>query len=208
MGGIMTAKHRIILSNGLTLIEAVVALALTALLMTATVGVLQSLTKRKAVFADQLRVQSWRGELGKRLREDILAGREMRIGQRTIEIAGFGGQDPATGELTQTPALVTWELIQEDNQYLMLRCGVPRGGAEELNAVPRKELLAIGVRSISVLTITGTEDDYTDGNPPKTLTASDRPNDMPGDWSTIPKCLHLTVTGLNGHILVDDIIYR
>ena len=50
-------------TKGVTLIELVVALALSVLLVTTTSGVIKSMTQKKKVFADRLKLQPWRLEL-------------------------------------------------------------------------------------------------------------------------------------------------
>ncbi len=191
---------------GMTLIEITVALALSTLLLVTTAGVIKSMQQKKKVFADRLDVQPWRVELAEKLRDDILRSKEMRIGSKSLELSGFCGHDPLTGEPTQAPVQVAWVLKRESGYDLLTRTETPRGGMEELTAAPRTELMAVGIKNISVGTFTGRENE--EKNEIKTMTTSERRDDESGDWATIPKVLKLVVQGPKNIVLIDELIYR
>jgi type II secretory pathway component PulJ len=114
----------------MTLIEVTVTLALSALLLVTTAGVIKSMQQKKKVFADRPDVQPWCVELAECLRDDILRSREMRIGSKSLELSGFCGHDPATGEPVQTPVHVRWSLRKEGQYDILTRTETPRGGAD------------------------------------------------------------------------------
>lgn len=193
-------------AKGLTLIELVVALALSVLLVTTTAGVIKSMSQKKKVFADRIEVQPWRDELTARLRDDLLRSKEMRIGTKTLELSGFCGHDPESGEAVSSPVTVVWQLKQEDDYRLLIRTEIARGGIEEMNQMPQTELVAIGVTNISVGTFLGLENE--EKVEMQTLTASERRSNEAGDWTTIPKALKLIVHGPKQSVLVDELIFR
>ena len=192
--------------NGMTLIEVTVTLALSALLLVTTAGVIKSMQQKKKVFADRLDVQPWRVELAECLRDDILRSKEMRIGSKSLELLGSCGHDPTTGEPTQTPVHVRWTLKKEGQYDLLTRTEIPLGGLEELTASPRTELMAVGIVHLSVGSFTGLENEQR--NDIKTLTASAWSSDEPGEWTTMPKVLKLVAHGPDNMVLVDELIYR
>ena len=192
------------MKRGMTLIEITVALALSTLLLVTTAGVIKSMQQKKKVFADRLDVQQWRIELAKIFRNDFLCSREMRIGTQTLELSGFCGHDPTTGEPTQTPVHVRWALKSEDGYDILIRTETLRGGIEELSMKPRTEPMAVGVTNISIGAFAGLEDE-TD-NEVYTVTA--RSLGEPGDWATMPKVIKLVVHGPDNIVLVDELIYR
>ena len=191
---------------GMTLIEITVALALSTLLLVTTAGVIKSMQQKKKVFADRLDIQPWRVELAERLRDDFLRSKEMRIGTRSLELSGFCGHDPATGEPTQTPVHVRWFLKRDDGYDILIRIEAPRGGLEEQTARPRVEPMAVGITNFSIGAFTGLES--AEKNEVYTVTATERTLDEPGDWATMPKVLKLVVHGPNNIVLVDELIYR
>ena len=194
------------MKKGLTLIEMTVALALSTLLLVTTAGVIKSMQQKKKMFADRLEVQPWRLELAERLRDDFLRSREMRIGAESLELSGFCGHDPATGEPTQAPVYVKWLLKREDGYDILLRMETPRGGVEELSIPPRVEPVAVGVTNFAIGAFTGLEEEQK--TEMQTITAVERRIDEPGDWATMPKVLKLVVHGPHDVVLVDELIYR
>jgi prepilin-type N-terminal cleavage/methylation domain-containing protein len=196
----------IVKRKGVTLIELVVALALSVLLVTTTSGVIKSMMQKKKVFADRLDVQPWRLELAERLRNDICQSKEMRVGTKSLEFSGFCGHDPVTGEPAQIPVDVLWQLKKEDGYNILIRTEQIRGGMEELSVKPRTELMAIGVANISVGTFIGRENE--DKTEMQTLNVTDRLDTEPGDWATIPKALKLIVLGTKNEVLVNELIFR
>jgi prepilin-type N-terminal cleavage/methylation domain-containing protein len=196
------------LKRGVTLIELVVALTLSVLLVTTTSGVIKSMTQKKKVFADQMNVQLWRLELAERLRNDLCQSKEMRIGTKTLELIGFCGHDRVTGEPSQTPVYVLWQLKNEDGYHVLIRTEKPHDGIEELTVTPKTELTAVGVTTISVGTFTGREQE--EKSEMLTLTATEQRNhdNESGDWATIPKVLKLVVSGTKNEILINEVIFR
>lgn len=194
------------MNKGLTLLELVVALALSVLLVTTTARVIKSMSQKKKVFADRIEVQPWRHELAERLKDDLLRSKEMRIGSRTLELSGFCGHDRETGEMIPTPVVVRWQLVQEDGYRLLIRTETPRGGIEEMNLSPQSELVAIGVSNISIGTFLGLENE--EKIELQTMTASERRSNEIGDWTTLPKAIKLIVHGAKQEILVDELVFR
>ena len=194
------------MNKGLTLIEIVVALALSTLLLVTTAGVLQSMQQKKKVFADRLEVQPWRIELAERLREDLLQSREMRIGSRSLELRGFCGHDPSTGEATQTPVHVRWVLKKEEPYDILIRVERPHGVPEEFSVTPRFDLMAVGVTQFSIGTFSGLENEADEEM--QTISASAWNDDEPGHWSTMPRVFRLLVHGQDNTVLVNELIYR
>jgi len=192
--------------KGLTLIELVVALALSSLLLVTTAGVIKSMHEKKKVFADQLDVQPWRVELAERLRDDLLRSKEMRIGPRSLELLGFSGHDPVTGEPNLVPVQVRWTLKKEGAYEILTRTETPHGGLEDFLARPRTELIAVGVVNFSIGSFTGLENEQRSER--RTITASGRLMDGPGEWVTMPKALTLVVHGPKNTVLVNELIYR
>jgi hypothetical protein len=191
--------------------EITVALAMSALLLVTTAGVLQSMQQKKKVFADRLDVQPWRMELAGALRDDLLRSREMRMGSNTLELLGSCGHDSLTGELTHAPVHVKWLLKREGDYDILVRIETPHGGLEELTAPPSSEPMAVGVSGLSLGTFTGL--DSAGGNEMQHLTATRRVSDEPGDWAATPKVIKLviwgqTVRGRGEVMLVDELIYR
>jgi prepilin-type N-terminal cleavage/methylation domain-containing protein len=208
MGKSVIEMNNLTNRKGVTLIELVVALALSVLLVTTTSGVIKSMTQKKKVFADRLELQSWRLELAARLRDDLCQSKEMRIGTKTLELIGFCGHDRVTGEPTQIPVYVLWQLKNEDGYRVLIRTEKPYGGMEELTVTHKTELTAIGVTTISIGTFTGREQE--EKSEMLTLTATEQRNDdnESGDWTTIPKVLKLVVSGTKNEILVNELIFR
>ena len=132
----------------------------------------------------------------------------MRIGTKTLELIGFCGHDRVTGEPSQTPVYVLWQLKNEDGYHLLIRTEKPHGGMEELTVTPKTELTAIGVTSISVGTFTGREQE--EKTEMLTLTAAEEHNrnNESGDWTTIPQVLKLNVFGTKNELLVNELIFR
>jgi prepilin-type N-terminal cleavage/methylation domain-containing protein len=197
------------LKRGVTLIELVVALALSVLLVTTTSGVIKSMTQKKTIFADRMEVQPWRLELAARLRDDICQSKEMQIGTKSLELSGFCGHDPATGEPTQFPVYVLWQLKNEDGYQVLIRTEKPRGGMEEFSVTPKTELMAIGITNISIGTFAGQE--HEEKNEMVNLTATEhRENETgdSGDWATMPKVIKLIILGTKNETLVDELIFR
>ncbi|MDR2437893.1 MAG: hypothetical protein LBE12_00800, partial [Planctomycetaceae bacterium] len=191
-----------------TLIELVVALTLSVLLVTTTSGVIKSMMQKKKVFADRLELQPWRLELAARLRDDLCQSKEMRIGTKSLELIGFCGHDRVTGEPSQTPVYVLWQLKNEDGYHVLIRTEKPHGGIEELTVTPKTELTAIGVTAISVGTFAGREQE--EKTEMLTLTATEQHNydNESGEWVTMPKVLKLIVFGTKNEILINELIFR
>jgi prepilin-type N-terminal cleavage/methylation domain-containing protein len=208
MGKFVTEMKNITNQKGVTLIELIVALALSVLLVTTTSGVIKSMTQKKKVFVDRLELQPWRLELAARLRDDLCQSKEMRIGTKTLELIGFCGHDRATGEPAQTSVYVLWQLKNEAGYRVLIRTEKPYGGMEELTVTPKTELTAIGVTTISIGTFTGHEQE--EKSEMFTLTATEQRHDdnESGDWTTIPKVLKLVVFGTKNEILVNELIFR
>lgn len=193
--------------DGMTLIETAVALALSALLLVTTAGVIKSMQQKKKMFADRLDVQPWRVELAECLRDDLLRSREMRIGSNTLELSGFCGHDPATGEPAQMPVFVKWSLGKEGEYDILTRTETPRGGPEEFTTNPRTELMAVGIANLSIGSFSGREDEEEEEET-KTVSATERPGGRAGEWMTMPKVLKLAAYGRNNMILIDELVYR
>jgi hypothetical protein len=192
--------------HGITLIEIVVALVLSVLLLTTTAGVIKSMQERKNAFADRLDVQPWRLELAERLHDDMLRSREMRIGARSLELLGFSGHDPTTGEAMSIPVHVRWVLKKEDGYDILIRIETPQGGLEELTTPPRSELIAVGVTSFSIGSFSVFENESRDEM--RTIEASTWRNDEMGHWITMPRVLRLLIHGPDNIVLVNELIYR
>jgi prepilin-type N-terminal cleavage/methylation domain-containing protein len=208
MGKFVTKIKNIPCKKGVTLIELVVALALSVLLVTTTSGVIKSMTQKKKVFADRLEIQHWRLELASRLRDDLCQSKEMRIGMKSLELIGFCGHDRVTGEPSQTPVYVLWQLKNEDGYHALIRTEKPHSGMEELTVTPQIELTAIGITTISIGTFAGREQE--EKTEMATLTAKEQYNynNESGEWTTIPKVLKLVVFGTKNEILVNELIFR
>jgi Asp-tRNA(Asn)/Glu-tRNA(Gln) amidotransferase C subunit len=192
--------------RGITLIEIVVALALSVLLLVTTAGVIKSMQQKKKVFADRLDVQAWRIELAERLREDFLRSKEIRIGTNSLEFLGLSGTDPQSHEFTHALVHVRWLLKKEDGYDILLRIETPHGSLEELLVKPRVKPMAVGITDISIGTFTGLETETNDEV--YTIAASRYREDEPGHWTTMPKVLRLIVHGEKNMVLVDELIYR
>jgi hypothetical protein len=123
-----------------------------------------------------------------------------------VELLGFSGLDPATGELIQTPVHVQWLLKREDGYDILIRTETPHGGLEELLQKPRVEPMALGVTNISIGAFTGLEDGARDKV--HTVTAARRSFDEPGHWAAMPRILQLIVYGPDNILLVNELIYR
>jgi prepilin-type N-terminal cleavage/methylation domain-containing protein len=208
MGKFVIEIKNIPRKKGVTLIELVVALALSVLLVTTTSGVIKSMTQKKKVFADRLELQPWRLELASRLRDDLCQSKEMRIGMKSLELIGFCGHDHITGEPSQTPVYVLWQLKNEDGYHVLIRTEKPHGGIEELTVTPKTELTAIDVTTISIETFAGREQEEKTEMATLTTTEQHNYNNESGDWTTIPKVLRLVVSGTKNEILVNELIFR
>jgi prepilin-type N-terminal cleavage/methylation domain-containing protein len=208
MGKFVIAMKNFTSQKGVTLIELIVALALSVLLVITTSGVIKSMTQKKKVFADRLELQPWRLELAARLRDDLCQSKEMRIGTKTLELIGFCGHDRVTGEPSQTPVHILWQLKNDDGYHVLIRTEKPHSGMEELTVTPKTELTAIGITAISVGTFTGREQE--EKSEMLTLTATEQSNhdNELGDWTTIPKVLKLVVFDTKNKILINELIFR
>jgi prepilin-type N-terminal cleavage/methylation domain-containing protein len=194
--------------KGVTLIELIVALVLSVLLITTTSGVIKSMTQKKKVFADCPELQSWRLELAARLRYDLCRSKEMRIGAKSLELIGFCGHDRITGEPSQTPVYVLWQLKKEYGYNVLIRTEKPHGNMDELAITPKSELTAIDITTIAIGTFTGHEQDEKTEMFKLNATEQHNNNNESDDWATVPKVLKLIIYGTKNEILVNELIFR
>ncbi|MDO5554806.1 MAG: prepilin-type N-terminal cleavage/methylation domain-containing protein [Planctomycetia bacterium] len=192
--------------NGLTLIEITVALALSALLMATTAGVIKSMQQKKKQIVDRIDIMPWRSELADRLRADIMLANEMRIGTTTIEFAGFCGHDGSTGEPVHTHVQVIWQLKSAGNWTLLTRSEVERNLGPELRIPSRTELVAVGISKISIGTFLGGQRENKEEMQTLSLTSTSLTTS--GHWTATPRVVKFIIHGTANNVLVNELVYR
>ena len=186
-------------TNGLTLLELVVALAISVLLVGATAGVLNSMARKKEVFADNLTVQGWPQELSARFRTDLLHATQLRVRPDGLSLTGPCGYDLRTGEFQQKSAIVDWIIVRQGGQSVLVR----RQRTDESVITPGTssvEFFGVGIESISIGLFTGEEQAGGTSAPLTTIT--------PREWTPVAPALHWIVRGPNNIILLDEVLYR
>lgn len=188
---------------GITLMEIVVALAISVLMVGATAGVLKSMAQKKAVFADQARIQPWQDELMDRFRKDFLHADQIRLEPNGISFSGPCGYDSQTKEFAQVPALVTWQITPNDGRKVLLRIERKNDPFSEFSPSGTVEVMGIDMESVDAGAFTGLERPEERGK-----TTTSRTGTAAGHWMLVPSSLQVCVKGKNDVVLVDEVLFR
>ena len=96
--------------KGMTLVEILAALALSAFMVAAMGGILKGMAQKKKVFGRQAEGERWGHILGERLRDDLMVARQFQCDGRQLTILGFCGRNDLTGEKNKKLVTVKWSI--------------------------------------------------------------------------------------------------
>ena len=186
-------------TSGLTLLELVVALAISVLLVGATAGVLKSMAQKKEIFAGKITAQTWHLELSRRLRTDFLHATQLRVRPNGFSLTGPCGYDLQKREFQQKRAAIDWTIVRQGEQSVLLR----RQQTDELviaSDLVSTEFFCVGIESILVGTFTGEESTSETPAAPTAIAT--------GEWSPIAPAIRLIACGPDNTLLLDEVFYR
>ena len=120
---------------GLTAVEVVVSTMLASMLMVAMLGVLRGLKAQEAALDKRMPVEVWQRTLDTVLQHDLENSRSYELSARSLILEGFAGHDSETGLATWEPAIIIYEVVEDDHRTWLVRreTTTPRGqGPREL----------------------------------------------------------------------------
>ncbi len=132
--------------RGFTILELLVATALTALLMVAILHVISALGRSNAALARQENT-GWRTDLLDALRHDLSSATTAGFRHNAVILSGHGALDRSSLVRTQEPVTVIYGVAQIHGRPWLVRTQSPRGGSAQ---APWAELMCADVKSFSV----------------------------------------------------------
>jgi prepilin-type N-terminal cleavage/methylation domain-containing protein len=127
---------------GLTLIELIAALTIAAMLMTAVLGVVTTLSRGQAAQKGQCEAVSLRLRLQSLMAPDFRSARQCRSTDQGLELTCGAGLDPETLELRHLDSTVTYKVVRLGAESCLVR----EQNSEVLGGF--SELVCRGVTSI------------------------------------------------------------
>jgi hypothetical protein len=133
--------------SGVTLVELLLALTLSALLLVALRGVVTTARAQSEIAAEQAReAEAWKRRIRQRLKFDIRNSRQVRIRPGRIVFEGYAGRDPVSGHADHHACRVTWSLFDPAGRGFLVRRSEPT--SSRLGNAADLELMAVGVREL------------------------------------------------------------
>lgn len=130
--------------SGVTLVELLLALSLSATLLVALRGIVTTARVQSELAAEQASdAESWKRRIQQRLEFDIRNSRQVRIRPGRIILEGYAGRDPVSGTADHHACRVTWSLVDSAGRGFLLR----RTEATSNRSTPlsEAELVATGI---------------------------------------------------------------
>ena len=134
--------------RGLSLIELLVAIALSSLLIASVTGLLRTLVERRDALQQQEVMPMWKMLLQEQLRKDFELATKVDGSEGNIGLEGYLGADLETGELTMTKGRVEYLVRQLDGESLLFRRITNLESLSARNT--RIELVGSGIARISL----------------------------------------------------------
>jgi prepilin-type N-terminal cleavage/methylation domain-containing protein len=133
--------------RGMTAIELLVSMTLTALLMVFVLTVLGTFTRRQNYFESRTD-QSWRQPLRTQLRSDLLNSRRLIWRPNELTLVGFAGRDFKTGRALHRAAEITYTIERFSGESWLMRHERHINSASKANSM--KEAVVAGVDHFSM----------------------------------------------------------
>jgi len=160
-----------------TLIEMVLATALSASVMVALLGVMTRLTRGQKFAAGLSTQQELEAGLVSLVETDLVNAREFESKTDGFVLVGFGRLDSTTKQVRHRPVTVSYQVRPAGGRSWLMRQQVYTDPAE--GTLTTQELVCAGVEKISLAGVSG---------------SSDGPTSRPGEGRSVPEAVRLTVS--------------
>lgn len=146
------------------MVELLAATALATFLMTAVLGVLQSVVRQQNQLLPDSAVQSWEARLTDRLEWDLHNSQTFRVIPDGIELIGFASEDPISQSPLHIPTTVRYEIISDKKQSWLIRKEIPSITTQSQES-PARLICCDAARIIFAGQASGSLDTFNDGTP-------------------------------------------
>ncbi len=180
-------KHR----NGFTLIEALAATALAAIMMTAVMSVVSAIARSDKASGGDVHDADWRGRVIQVIRRDLQHADEVQSLEDRVILTGYVSLDRETLKPTHRPAVVTYAINQYAGKSWLLRTQTDLESRSLHNAWT--QVVCSGVRGLAVSTQSG----VSEAGPSDALLTEERgtDNDQTNESLAVPmETARLTLT--------------
>lgn len=113
--------------RGMTAIEVLASTILSALLMTALIGVLRGLKAHEQTLEQRRPAPVWQASLAAALDADLQHAVSYQLTPETFTLTGHGGRI-GSGESTWLPSMIVYEVRRNDETHVLVRREVPIAG--------------------------------------------------------------------------------
>lgn len=145
--------------RGMTAIEVLASTILSALLMTALIGVLRGLKAHEQTLEQRRPEPVWQASLAAALDADLLHAVSYQLTPETLTLTGHGGRI-GSGESTWLPSMIVYEVRRNDETHVLVRREVPIAGGAPTAA---DNVALVGVTEILLQPFTVSADAELDG---------------------------------------------
>lgn len=135
--------------TGFTLIELLGALALSAMLLVALIGMARSMSLGAKELVETTSVTTWRRHVQAQLLDDLANARRYKVSPNELRLVGYGGSNPISGVATLRPTEIVYWLAEYDGEYWLVRDEINLD--QITNEVARSELVCRGVARLALL---------------------------------------------------------
>lgn len=132
----------------MTVIELLAASGLAALLLAAVSGVLGTLSRHQRALVEKQTPPRWQRQFVEQLQWDLSNARRYEAAPKELRLAGFGGRDFSTGEVTFCRAEVRYEIVEIAEDSWLVRQEIHPDDHALDNA--RTELVCGGVSKMNI----------------------------------------------------------
>lgn len=129
-------RHR----RAMTAVEVVASTVLASMLMVAVIGVLRGLKAQEDALDLHILRPRWHTTFEKVLGHDLALAHEYELTRQRLTLYGYGGRDPQTRLPNWQPAVISYELVPQEESTWLVRSEFHVGGGP-----PARELVLSGV---------------------------------------------------------------
>lgn len=134
--------------RGVTAIELLAAITLAMMLMTAVLGILESMTRGQERLLSKQPVEPWKTRWQSQLEWDVANSRSLRKGPDGFHLDGFAGRNPIDGAPLHCRTSVWYGVRQCGNQTCLVREESHLDSLSSENTV--REIVAVGIDRILI----------------------------------------------------------
>lgn len=131
---------------GLTILELLVALTLSAMLLTALVGVMSALQRQQTIVVEKHPYRPWRRAAMNQLHWDFQNAKWVAQTDDGLHLVGYGGRDFQSGHVNHRPAQIDYLIVGNDDRRWL--CRRERHTDEFSNKTERTEFVLADVSQI------------------------------------------------------------